>query len=134
MILPNNTTVAVVDGEKLRMFRNLAPEPHIRLAPVGVPALHGDNRGTGGRHRSVSANPDEARLAEDNFAAAAADYINRQVIGGQIESLFVVADPRTLGEVRRNLHVEAKSKMVGDLAKDLTGHSVEAIETALANV
>lgn len=31
MILPNDTTVAVADGKKLRLFRNKGVEPNIRL-------------------------------------------------------------------------------------------------------
>jgi protein required for attachment to host cells len=35
-------------------------------------------------------------LREDDFAAAAACYLNRGTLGGEIEQLVIVADPRTL--------------------------------------
>lgn len=132
MILPNDTTVAVVDGKKLRLFRNKGAEPHIRLVALEVPDIEADNGGSGGRHRSVSANPDDSRLEEDDFAAQAASFLNHQVITGKIGALYVIADPRTLGELRRHFHEALRSKLVGELAKDLTGHAVDAIEAALA--
>ncbi|ODN72236.1 host attachment family protein [Methylobrevis pamukkalensis] len=131
MILPNGTTVAVADGRTLLLFRNRAHEPDIDLEPLEVPQIEGDTRGSGARHRSSSANPDDARLGEDGFAAAAADHLNRQALGGHIERLFVIADPRTLGELRRHFHGVLASRVVGDLAKDLVDRSVGEIEAAL---
>ena len=132
MILPNDATVAVVDGENLRLFRNKGMEPGIRLTEEGAADVEPANQGSGMRHRSTSANPDRSRLEEDDFAAAAAARLNRLVLGGKVAALFIVADPRTLGELRRHLHEATKAKLVGDLAKDLTGSSVEKIEAALA--
>jgi protein required for attachment to host cells len=58
MILPNDTMVAVADGEKLRLFRNKGMEPHIELAEEAADGVQAANQGSGGRHRSSSANPD----------------------------------------------------------------------------
>ncbi len=134
MILPNDTTVAAADGSKMRLFRNKGVEPSIRLVPLPEPEIDAVNQGSGGRHRNLSVNPDEGRLAEDDFAAAAAEYLNRQVLAGEIGPLFVIADPRTLGEMRRHFHDSLEAKLVGDLAKDLTGHPADAIGEALAKV
>jgi len=131
MILPNDATVAVVDGEKLRLFRNKGMEPGIRLTEEQAADVEPANQGSGMRHRSTSANPDQSRLEEDDFAAAAAARLNRLALAGKIASLFVIADPRTLGELRRHLHEATKAKLIGDLAKDLTGSSIEKIEAAL---
>lgn len=132
MILPNDTTVAVADGRKMRLFQNKGVEPNIRLTELDLPHIEAGSGGSGMRHRSSSANPDDTRLEEDDFAAEAAAYLNRQVLAGSIDSLYIVADPRTLGEMRRHLHDTVKSKLVGELAKDFTGHSLDAIEAALA--
>lgn len=131
MILPNGTTVAVVDGETLRLFRNKAHEPGIDLVALDRPAIDHAKRGSGGRHRSSSANPDRARLAEDAFAAAATDYLNRQAVAGAFSRLVVVADPRTLGEMRRHYHEALVSRLAGDIALDLAGRDKDAIEAAL---
>lgn len=132
MILARDAVVAVADGQRLRLFANKGIEPQIRLVALETPEIARKNKGSGARHRSVPANPDAARLNEDNFAAAAADYLSRQVLAGDFAQLYLIADPRTLGEMRRNLHEAAKLKLVGELAKDLTGHTVEEIEAALA--
>lgn len=132
MILPNGTTVAVVDGKKLRLFHNKGHEPRIELTVLTDPDLKAANGGSGARHRSAAANPDEARLREDDFAAAAAAFLNRKALGGAVETLFVVADPRTLGEMRRHFHDALTARLAGTLAKDLTGHDVDAIAAALA--
>ena len=133
MILPNDTTVAVADGTKFRMFRNKGVEPRIELVEMGEADIDVRNQGSGGRHESGAANPDSSRVEEDNFAASVACFLNRQVLDGRIGGLFVIADPRTLGELRRHFHKAVEAKLVGDLAKDLTGQPVSAIEAALAS-
>ncbi len=45
MILPNDTTVVVADGKKLRLFRNKGVEPHIRLTVLEAPEIDADNKG-----------------------------------------------------------------------------------------
>ncbi|TWG55156.1 MULTISPECIES: host attachment protein [unclassified Aminobacter] len=131
MILSNGTTVAVVDGGKLRLFRNKGHEPQVELASLPEPELQPANAGSGNHHRTGANNPDDNRLKEDNFAAAAAEYLNRQALAGAIEKLYVVADPRTLGEMRRRFHDVLTARVVGSLAKDLTGQGPEAIASAI---
>lgn len=131
MIVAHDLIVAVLDGGRLRLFRNKAAEPHVDLVELPAAHLEPVNTGSGGRHRSSTANPDASRLDEDDFAAAVAAHLNHEVLAGRIERLFVIADPRTLGELRRHLHEATKAKLVGDLAKDLTGSSIEKIEAAL---
>ena len=132
MILANGTLVVVTDGEKLRLFRNKSPEPRIDLVELPEPVLHSASTGSGGRHRSSAANPDDSRLREDDFAAAVAAYLNREALTEVFEHVVVIADPRTLGELRRHFQASLKAKLVGELAKDLAKHPVEAIENTLA--
>jgi protein required for attachment to host cells len=132
MLLPNDTTVAVVDGENLRLFRNKGVEPRIELVEETVAGVQPANQGSGARHRSSAANPDRWRLEEDDFAASAAAYLNRLTLDGEIVSLFVIADPRTLGELRRHFHDVTRENLIGELANDFTGGSIETIEAAVA--
>ena len=46
---------------------------------------------------------------------------------------MVAADPKTLGQIRQHCHKELQSRIVGELAKDLTNQPVPAIERALAD-
>ncbi|UDL90729.1 host attachment protein [Mesorhizobium sp. PAMC28654] len=132
MILANGTLVAVTDGEKLRLFRSKGHEPRIDLVELPELGLHAPNTGSGGRHRSSTANPDDSRLREDDFAAAVAEYLNREALTEAFEHVVVVADPRTLGELRKHFQASLKAKLVGEVGKDLAKHSVEAIKNMLA--
>jgi protein required for attachment to host cells len=132
MILPNGATVAVVDGSKLQVFRNVGHEPHVSLTGPAEPDLEAASGGTGGRHHSSSANPDRQRLQEDDFAAAATDYLNKEVLAGRIDQLVVVADPRTLGELRKHYHDQLAARLLGELPKHMTGSTPEALTAAIA--
>ncbi len=131
MILPNGATVAVLDGSKMRLYRNKGHEPAIELAALPGFRPHGGEAGSGARHRSSAANPDGRRLAEDNFAAAASEHLNRGALSNQIEKLLIIADARTLGEIRRHFHPALQDRVVGEIHKDLTGHAVKDIEAAI---
>lgn len=132
MILPNNAVVAVVDGRSLQLFRSSGHEPHINLLDLPTPDLGVGKAGSGSRHRSSAANPDDRRQSEDDFAAAVADYLNREALGDRIGQLLIIADPRTLGELRKHFHDTLTAKLIGQLAKDLVGRPPEAIKAAIA--
>lgn len=132
MILPNGAVVAVVDGQRMRLLRNVGHDPHVELAALADPDLGVENTGSGARHRSSSANHDARRLDEDDFAAAAAEYLGRQALSGAIGQVVIIADPRTLGELRRHFSVGFTRHVIGEIAKDLTAHSADAIEAAIA--
>lgn len=131
MIVTNGTTVAIVDGAHVRLFRNMGHEPEIRLVAEPSPQLDAANVGSGARHRSSTANPDRSRLREDNFAAAVAGYLNEEALSGRIDRLVIVADARTLGEMRRHFHNALTEKLSGQIEKNLTGFPVSEIEHAL---
>lgn len=132
MKLPKGAIVAVVDGETLNLFRNTGDETRPALAPTPHDAVRTDNMGSGGRHQSSSANHDDSQQDEDAFAAGVAQILNRRVLDGGIEHVVVVAAPRTLGELRKHYHKTLAAALVGELSKDLTGHSVADVEKAIA--
>jgi protein required for attachment to host cells len=121
-----------MDGEKLRLFRNTGQLGAPKLALLEEPDLSGENKASGARHASSSANPDDSRLEEDSFVASVAVWLNTQALGKGFEALAVVAPPKSLGELRKHYHKALQAKLVMELAKDLTGHSVADIEAALA--
>lgn len=133
MMLSHGDLVAVADGENLRLFRNKGVEPHIDLIEFSHPHLAAHNAGSGSRHHNDALNPDSDRQAEDGFAAASAGQLNRMALDGTLERLFVIADPRTLGELRKHVHPVLQARIVGELVKDLTGHSVDDITAAVRN-
>jgi protein required for attachment to host cells len=132
LILPPGTTVAVADGATLRLFRNKGVKPGVHLVEITSPRLGSTNSGSGARHHTGSANPDARRIVEDDFAAATAAFLNKRSLDGTIEQLVVIADPRTLGELRKHFHADLSGKIVGELAKDLSRRPLEDIASIIA--
>ncbi|MET0279535.1 MAG: host attachment protein [Steroidobacteraceae bacterium] len=131
MQFPRNSTIAVCDGQKLRLFRNNGNELKLELHELPAAALEPHNKGSGKRHHSSAANPDDQRLEEDSYASATADLLNKQALSGEISSLYVVAPPRTLGELRRHYHASLKAKLLGELSREHTNDTVEVLQQAL---
>lgn len=131
MILPKGALVAVVDGEKLVMFKNTGDhEPQLSALPA--PTVEESHSGSGG-HASSSANPDDSTKAEDGFAAGVAAMLNAQALSGAFDDLVVIAAPKTLGELRKHWGKPLQAKLVGEIAKDLTGQSADQITKAIDN-
>ena len=113
MLLSTDAFVAVVDGEKLKLFRNDGETGTANLIAMSVPDVDRDNKGSGARHQSSAANPDDSQQDEDGFAAGVAEMLNAQVLAGHIGALIVIAAPRTLGEMRKHYHKALSAKLVG---------------------
>lgn len=131
MMLSHGTIVAVADGEKLNLFRNAGDDAGLKLVALPHKAIAAD-AGTSGGHQSSSGNPDQGQAGEDAFAGGVVDYLNQQVLGGHIENLVIIAAPRALGEMRKRYHKVLSARLQGEIAKDLTGHSVSDVEKAIA--
>ena len=132
MQLPKGATVAVMDGEKFNLFRNEGDEVSLKLAPLAHDTVDAQHMGaTPGRHGS-SANPDGGQDEEDGFSAGVVDILNKKVLAGQVSALLIIAAPRTLGAIRPQYHAKLTDVLVGEIAKDLTGHALLDVEKAIA--
>jgi protein required for attachment to host cells len=138
MLLPHGTVFAVVDGEKFELYRNSGKEADPDLTSMDTPELEATNYSYGSRdHDKVSrftggAPKDrESQLEESAHVIAVADWLNNQVLTHKIEKLVVIADPRSLGEMRKRYHKQLEGVLVGELAKDLTGRRPDDIVKAL---
>ena len=129
MKLPKGALVAVVDGEKLALFENTGQQ-EVKLTARQAPAIADRASGAAGRISS-EANPDNDTQAEDGFAMGVADVLNKWVLNNKVEHLLVIAAPKTLGQLRKGWHKETQSRLVGEIAKDLTGHSSDQIAAAI---
>ena len=130
MNLPNGAVVAVVDGEKLALFKNTGNGGEVSLTAQPAPAIEERASGSAGRISS-EANPDNDTQAEDGFAMGVAEVLNKWVLNGKVDKLLVIAAPKTLGELRKHWHKELSSRLVGEISKDLTGHSIADIEKSI---
>ena len=150
MQVPHNTFVLVADGRKMLFLRNEgdAEYPNLQVEKKVVdshnPSHHeqatdlaGGASGTrtaggswgGGNMEEV----DFHQLEEDRFAADTAELLRKRALSNDFESLIIIAPPKTLGELRKHWHKALEAKLVGELAKDLTGQPTDAIATAIAN-
>ena len=58
--------------------------------------------------------------------------INKAAESGAMKEIIIIAPPRVLGELRKELSAKARAKVKGELDKDLTRHPILEIEKALA--
>ena len=123
MKVPHGALVALANGERFKLMRNIGQPFEPKLESVEEYDLLLTNFSAGVRHqdpagqRSGSTDIDE--LAH---GAAIAEWLNAQT----------AADPKTLGQIRQHCHKELESRIVGDLAKDLTNSPMPEIERILA--
>lgn len=125
MQLSANTHVAVVDGTQFTLFRNSGTDQDPSLKPVNLPT-------EGGSAHNAGQGDSPRQNEEAGHAAAVAEALNSAVLGNKISSLIVIADPSTLGEMRKLYHKKLEEALVGELPKTLTGHSGEDIIKAIA--
>ncbi len=128
MLLSMGTVFALVDGEEFELYRNDGPEREPRLEKLASPDLEATNFSAGARNKdkisrfTAGAPKDrEKRLDESAHAAAVTVWLNRQVQSGAIERLVIIADPRSLGEMRRHYHKDLRKVLVGELHRTMTG-------------
>lgn len=143
MQVPNNSVVLVADGRKSLFFRNEgdAQVPKFAVEEKDVqdnPAHHEQatdtagmsmrtKDGRGGSMEEVDFHQQE----EDRFAADTAAMLKERALRGEFDSLFVVAPPKTLGELRKHYHKEVEKRLVAEVPKDLVNVPVSEIEKIL---
>ena len=139
----NGAWVLVGDGRRALFFQNHGDAELLDLRIVETrvddnPPTHEQGTDRPGRSftsfspgRSAVQNVDWHELEEERFARAMADRINQAAESGELNAIAIIAPPKALGEIRKELSVKAQSKVVGELAKDLTRHPLKDIEKAL---
>ena len=129
--ISSGTWVVVADGTHARLFHNVGKQDALQLKQVDLmepDTVDEQAQGPSG-HRPPEASP--AQTDEATFAKQLVHRLNSAALKQQFEHLFLIADPRTLGEMRPQLHAETTRRLTGELAKTLTHSSVEDIEKIL---
>lgn len=57
--------------------------------------------------------------------------MNARALRNEYDELIIVAAPKVLGEMRKHYHKELSARLKAEIAKDLTGHPPDQIETIL---
>jgi protein required for attachment to host cells len=57
--------------------------------------------------------------------------LSSRVLTNKFSDIVIIAAPKTLGEMRKHYHKKLEEALVGEIAKDLTGHSIADIEKTI---
>lgn len=133
MKVPHKALVALANGERFLMMRNVGQPFEPKLEKVSDLDLELTNFSAGARHQDPAGQRHGSTdIDELAHGAAIAEWLNKKTLNGEGEPLVIAADPKTLGQIRQHCHQELQERIVGEVAKDLTNQPVEAIERALA--
>ena len=148
MPLPNNALILVTDGRKTLFFRNEGDQNQIDLrteahderadaydremktdSPGNAPVL----RASGGAdvHRPAYSETDYHQQEEDKWIKEAADELKRRALRNDFEALAIVAPPKALGVIRKELHKEVERRLVCTINKEMTGRPIPDIEALI---
>ncbi len=145
MPLPHDALVLVADGRKLLFFRNHGDENQIDLRTEAHEerddAKDSDLRtdAPGGIHQSAGyghstyEETDFHQQEEDRWTREAAAEINKRALAGDFDALAIVAPPKVLGILRKELHKEAEKRVVCTINKEMSGRSTPDIEALLVS-
>jgi len=143
MSLPHNALVLVADGRKMLFFRNHGDESQIDLRTESHDARQdrkeryfrtdapGTARQSFGSNRPTYEETDFHQLEEDRWIKDAADELKKRVLRSDFEALAIVAPPKALGVLKKNLHKEVARRIVCTVDKEMTGRPVPDIEALL---
>ena len=141
-----NAWVLVGDGRKALFLRNDGDSELLNLRRVSVrlddnPATRDQGSDAPGRFmvsvgsaRGAVEATDWHDLELHRFAASVAAEVNEAVRSGACKEIVLVAPPKILGDLRRELSVEAAKHVKGEIPKDLTHHRIGEIEKILGKL
>ena len=134
MKVPHKAIVLLADGERCVVMRNDGQPFETKLERVSELDLELTNFSAGIRHQDPAGQrAGSTDLDELAHGAAIAEWLNKQTLNGAGEPLVIVADPKTLGQIRQHCGQQVQQRIVGELAKDLLNSPVADVERALAN-
>src|SRR5687768_15443999 len=143
MPLANNALVLVTDGRKILFFRNHGDENQIDLRTEAHDARDdrkdreiktdapGTTRQSAGYGRSTYEEPDFHQQEEDRWTKEAAEELNKRALRNDFEALAIVAPPKVLGVLRKELHKEVERRIVCTVNKEMTDRPIPDIEALL---
>ena len=143
-LIPHDAWVFVGDGKKALFLRNAGDEKFLSLKAERVFAEDNppsreqgtDHPGRGFKRagtnqRSSMEVTDWHELEKHHFAQRTAAAMEQIVRDRSVKALVIVAPPRTLSDLRQAFHPDVKSRIVAEINKDLTKHTVAEIERHL---
>lgn len=141
--LTNRTWVVVADGEKAMLLRNLTgpADPQLELVSqtrqqdVEETKQRSDRPGRrtdgGPQQKSAMEESDPRDLAKHRFARDLSETLYNHVQKKDFERVILVASPQILGSLRADMHPEVANRVVAEVPKTLTNHSLPKIKSVL---
>ena len=156
MPLPHNALVLVADGRKMLFFRNRGDENQIDLRTeahdkredrydreikTDSPGTAAHSAGAAGRGigavagghmgRPVMEETDFHQQEEDRWIKDAAEELKKRALRNDFEAVAIVAPPKALGTLRKELHKEVEKRIVCTVNKEMSGRPIPDIEALL---
>lgn len=138
--LEKDTWIVVTDSEKALFMRNLTDlqDPNFEVTDTEQQDNPSDREQSANRpgrmqdggvnQRSALDDTDWHELAKERFAKDLSDMLYKEAHAGHFKKLVIVASPKVLGILREEMHSEVTDKIVAEIPKTLTNHSVGEIE------
>lgn len=139
MKIPYGAWVLVADAGRFLLLENKG-DPDLIDLRVRAAETHPDEKASDlgtdrpgrlaevGVRRVAAQETDWHDLAEDEGAKDLAGRINAWFEARAVETMVLIADPRTLGRIRPHLSPRAEEGIVASFDKDLTHLPVDALE------
>jgi protein required for attachment to host cells len=143
MPLPNNALVLVADGRKMLFFRNhgdeqqidLRTEAHDEREDAKDRELRTDARGAKGSswggQMDTTGETDFHEQEEVAWLKEAAEELNKRALRNDFEALAIIAPPKALGTLRKELHKQVERRVVCTVNKEMSGRPIPDIEALL---
>ena len=139
--IPHDAVIFIGDGCKALFLRNAGDEKFPNFVTEQVfgksdPPTHEQGTDRPGRvfaaaastNRSAVEATDWHEIEEQRFTKWVSERLERLVRERAPPALIITAPPRALGDLRKALHSDVKARVVAEIDKDLTKHSVGDIE------
>lgn len=143
MPLPHQALVFVTDGRKMLFLRNqgdenqldLRTEEHDQREDRKDREIKTDAAGSQGQRwgdaRPAMDETDFHQQAEDRWVKDAADKLRERALRNDFDALAIIAPPKALGVLRKELHKEVERRVVATFNKEMTDRPIPDIEDLL---
>ena len=143
MPLPHKALVFVTDGRKMLFLRNHGDENQLDLRTEAHDEREdrkdheikndaaGSSKQSFGFGRPALDEADFHEQEKHRWAKEAAERLNKRALNNDYDALAIVAPPKTLAELRKNLHKEAERRVVATFNKEMTDRPIPDIEDLL---
>ena len=143
MALPHNALVLVADGTKALFLRNqgdqnqidLRTEAHDKRDDRKDREIKTDAPGTQGQRwgdaRPAMDETDFHQQEEDRWVKKAADDLRQRALRNDFDALAIIAPPKALAVLRKELHKEVERRIVLTINKEMTDRPIPDIEELL---